>query len=143
MNKKPNPFIDPMRHFRTRFVISRARDLFYHPLFWFLTVAANGSMLAGALSVHWLEHDTNPEMNSFLNALWWSVSTVTTVGYGDITPQSVPGRVIGMFLMIFGTAVFGAFTALFAAVLLESDLNEVENEMHELQKSANRRRRRR
>lgn len=48
------------------------------------------------------------EGKSFLDALWWSIVTVTTVGYGDISPATSIGRVMAVVLMIFGReAYFG------------------------------------
>ncbi len=95
-------------------------------------------MVLGAWVFYWLERETNAKLTNFLDALWWSVATVTTVGYGDISPITPTGKIAGMALMIFGTALFGAFTALFAAVLLEPELTEVEEEVRELEKSVHR-----
>lgn len=53
------------------------------------------------------------------NALWWSIVTLTTVGYGDISPATPAGRVIGTLLMIFGIGVIGAFTGQVASLLTE------------------------
>ncbi len=132
MTKKQKLFT-PVRHLRREFIVSRAAALFTHPLFWFLTIVGNGSMVLGALGFYWLEHDTNPRL-TLLDALWWSVATVTSVGYGDVTPITPLGKIAGMGLMIFGTALFGSFTALFAATLLEPEISEVEREVKELEK---------
>jgi len=43
--------------------------------------------------------------------LWWAVQTVTTVGYGDITPKSVGGRLVAVFVMLEGTALLAVVTA--------------------------------
>jgi voltage-gated potassium channel len=49
--------------------------------------------------------------------IWWAIETITTVGYGDITPQSTPGKVIGAILMLGGlsllSVVTGAITSAF------------------------------
>ena len=50
--------------------------------------------------------------DSLGDALWWSVQTVTTVGYGDVVPESNGGRLIGIFVMIFGVASVSLITAL-------------------------------
>ena len=50
--------------------------------------------------------------DSLGDALWWSVQTVTTVGYGDVVPESDGGRFIGVFVMIFGVASVSLITAL-------------------------------
>ena len=75
-----------------------------------------------AFGIYTLELDINQNINSFLDALWWSVATVTTVGYGDIIPQTPLGKVLGIFLMMTGTALFATYTALFAHAILEDDM---------------------
>ncbi len=61
---------------------------------------------------------------SFINALWLSVVTLTTVGYGDITPTSLAGRVIGVIIMLFGIGILGMFTASVASFFVERKLKE-------------------
>ena len=50
--------------------------------------------------------------DSLADALWWSAQTVTTVGYGDVVPESTGGRLIGVFVMVFGVASVSLITAL-------------------------------
>ncbi|WP_405792343.1 potassium channel family protein [Streptomyces sp. NBC_01506] len=50
-------------------------------------------------------------ITSFPLALWWSVETATTVGYGDLYPVTAPGRVIAGIVMLVGIAVFSIVTA--------------------------------
>jgi len=121
-----------------RFVLSRGQALLRHPLFWFLTIVGNVSILIGSVTLYWLEKDANPKIESFLDALWWGVATVTTVGYGDVHPVTAVGKICGMAFMIFGTAIFGCFTALFAAVILEPEIVDVEHEMRGLERSMER-----
>jgi voltage-gated potassium channel len=64
----------------------------------------------------------DPRITSFADAIWWSISTVTTVGYGDIVPVSAAGRIVGMLLMIVGIAVMTAFIAQVSATIVESRL---------------------
>lgn len=58
-----------------------------------------------------------PEANidSYADALWWAMATVSTVGYGDRFPVSSIGRGIAAILMVTGIALFGAITATLAA----------------------------
>jgi voltage-gated potassium channel len=46
------------------------------------------------------------------DSLWWSLQTVTTVGYGDVVPETAGGRLIGVFVMVFGVASVSLITAL-------------------------------
>lgn len=58
-------------------------------------------------------------IKSFGDALWWSVVTMTTVGYGDKFPVTTEGRMVGVGLMVTGVGLFGAVTASFATWLVE------------------------
>jgi voltage-gated potassium channel len=63
----------------------------------------------------------NPDANikSFGDALWWSIVTMCTVGYGDRYPVTGEGRLVGVGLMITGVGLFGAVTASFATWLVD------------------------
>jgi voltage-gated potassium channel len=54
------------------------------------------------------------------DAAWWTVTTMSTVGYGDLYPVTPTGRVVGGVLMLGGVAVFGLVTALLASWLVEA-----------------------
>lgn len=62
-------------------------------------------------------------VHSFVDALWWSLSTITTVGYGDIYPVTAAGRVIGGFTMIVGISTFALVTAKVAQFLVRPELS--------------------
>jgi voltage-gated potassium channel len=62
----------------------------------------------------------NAEITNFSDAVWWSISTIATVGYGDIVPHSVAGRIMGMCLMFVGIGVMAAFVSQVSATLVES-----------------------
>jgi voltage-gated potassium channel len=53
------------------------------------------------------------------DAMWWAVQTVTTVGYGDVVPEHVAGRLIGGALMLQGIALLTVITASVTATLIE------------------------
>ena len=58
---------------------------------------------------------------NFGEALWWALATVTTVGYGDVSPVSTEARGVGILLMSIGIGVFSVLTANVAALFVESD----------------------
>lgn len=58
-------------------------------------------------------------IKTFPDALWWSVATVTTVGYGDYSPSTATGRCIAVALMIAGIALLGVVTATLASWLVQ------------------------
>ena len=60
-------------------------------------------------------------VSSFFDALWWSASTITTVGYGDIYPVTVAGKVIAVFTMVVGVSTLAVVTARIAQFLVSSE----------------------
>jgi voltage-gated potassium channel len=80
-------------------------------------------IFAGAFAVMILESETaTAQITDFSDAVWWSISTVTTVGYGDIVPNTIAGRVMGMVLMVVGIGVMAAFISEVSAAMVESRL---------------------
>ena len=75
-------------------------------------------VLCGALGFHFFEFGINPHVKNFWDSLWWSIVTVTTVGYGDIVPVTAGGRIVAVPLLIIGLAVFGLYTASVATWLI-------------------------
>ena len=75
----------------------------------------------------------DPSINSLFDSLWFVLSTITTVGYGDILPQSGAGKIIGLLTLIFGVLIFstvtGAIASYFARrILMNEDFNITEND---------------
>lgn len=64
------------------------------------------------------------KITHFGDALWWSITTITTVGYGDITPVTSTGRVIAVLLMIGGISLVGSITATLASWIVERVADE-------------------
>ena len=71
-------------------------------------------VLIGAAGLTYFEED-----RPFHDALWWAIVTLTTVGFGDISPVSFGGRLIGVVLMFFGIGVLGTFTATIASAFVD------------------------
>jgi voltage-gated potassium channel len=63
--------------------------------------------------------DAHANIRSFADALWWSATTITTVGYGDHYPVTAQGRLVAAGLMLGGIALLGVVTASIASWLLE------------------------
>ena len=63
-------------------------------------------------------------INNFGDALWWAITTVTTVGYGDVSPVTTPGKVIAIFLMIGGISLVGFVTATLASWIIQQVAEE-------------------
>ncbi|MFE4578957.1 potassium channel family protein [Streptomyces chartreusis] len=75
---------------------------------------------AGSLAVYQAERGApDATMKTFGDALWWAAATLTTVGYGDITPVTTRGRSIAIAMMVGGLALLGAVTGSFSSWLLQ------------------------
>lgn len=64
-------------------------------------------------------HARGATIVSFGDALWWAIVTITTVGYGDLTPVTVAGRFIATGVMISGIALLGVVTATIASWIID------------------------
>ena len=74
-------------------------------LFSLLFIAA-GIIMVGSFVMYIVESGReNSQINSYLDALWWSVATITTVGYGDTIPVTDAGKIIAMIYMFSGIAI--------------------------------------
>lgn len=77
--------------------------------------------LVGSLAVLDAERGApGASITSFGEAVWWTVTTMSTVGYGDLYPVTVLGRGVAVVLMLAGVAVLGLVTALLASWLVEA-----------------------
>jgi len=66
-----------------------------------------------------LARAVEPEtFHTFGEAAWWALQTVSTVGYGDVVPESSAGRLLGAALMLLGVAFVPAITSIVVAVLI-------------------------
>ncbi|MEU9270429.1 potassium channel family protein [Streptomyces sp. NPDC048251] len=75
---------------------------------------------AGALAVYDQERGApGANMKTFGDALWWTCETLTTVGYGDVTPVTRGGRLIAVGMMACGLALLGAVTGSFSSWLIQ------------------------
>jgi voltage-gated potassium channel len=76
-------------------------------------------LLASSL-MYFAERDTQPEVfSSIPAATWWAVTTLTTVGYGDICPVTTFGKIIGSIIAILGIAAFALPTGILGAGFVE------------------------
>ena len=113
------PFLRPLRLLRIFIFGSRAwvgiRRLVHID---FLLVYGIGLVIMAATAAVTVERTTGGSIQSFPDALWWAMATITTVGYGDIVPVTTAGRAIGFVLMLGGIAFFSGLTANLASLLV-------------------------
>ena len=93
-------------------------------LFTFIVI---GILYFSALGIYHFEHVSNPDMYSnIFSAVWWSVITLTTIGYGEIYPVTVGGKLLTMMLALVGLGIITIPTC-----IITSALTEVKNEDRE------------
>jgi voltage-gated potassium channel len=109
-----------MRRFHIAFLIAKEE------LFLFLA-AATLLLYFSAVGIYYFEHDAQPEaFASVFHALWWSVATLTTVGYGDVYPITVGGKIFTFVILIIGLGVISVPAGLVASALAKA--REMEEE---------------
>lgn len=88
--------------------------------------------LLGATLVWLVERNNNPDLASFSESLWWAVVTVTTVGYGDITPLTTLGRVIASILMVTGIGTIGLLASTLSGSFVSSSSSSLVGDLDAL-----------
>jgi hypothetical protein len=57
--------------------------------------------------------------HTYFDGIWWAVTTITSVGYGDLVPRTVLGRIIGMILEVMGVTMFGMLIGMLTVELYD------------------------
>lgn len=82
-----------------------------------------------AVGIYYFEHEAQPEaFNSIFHSLWWSVATLTTVGYGDVYPITVAGRIFTFVVLMLGLGIIALPAGLFASALSRVRQEELEEQ---------------
>ncbi|MFT6629965.1 MAG: voltage-gated potassium channel [Flavobacteriales bacterium] len=79
-----------------------------------------GVVNLGGISLFLVERGVNPGIDSVADGIWWSLVTLTTVGFGDITPLTPLGRAIGGAVMVMGMFTLALFAGIVGTTLLRS-----------------------
>jgi voltage-gated potassium channel len=106
-----NPITDTIAAFR-------ANRLLYQAAFTFLGAVTT----VGGLSLYLVERNHNPGVQTIADGLWWALVTLTTVGFGDISPQTALGRIVGAVLMVAGMFTLALFAGIVGNNLLSAIL---------------------
>ncbi len=126
------PFLRPLRvlfflPFLMRAIVGVERILGPYRVAYVLVVGVL-TVLTGAGLVQLFEDRAGGPIQSFGDALWWAITTITTVGYGDTYPVTAGGKVVAASLMLIGIALFGVLTAGVAAYFVERAEEEEEQQ---------------
>ncbi|WP_020409341.1 potassium channel family protein [Hahella ganghwensis] len=79
-----------------------------------------------------------PGISNPMDGIWWALVTMTTVGYGDIVPESTAGRLFASVLIVMGLGMISALTASFAAFFLSEDESQLRRKENEILRKVNR-----
>ena len=105
-----------------------------------------GALIFFVLIFGYVFYLTEPGVNTFGDGIWWALVTVTTVGYGDITPSTTLGRFVASALMFLGLGLIATVTAIVSAKFTQNfvdthtnddvlaKLEELESEIEKLKK---------
>ncbi|HVY03703.1 MAG TPA: ion transporter [Caulobacterales bacterium] len=103
------------------------------PLMASLCVAA-AQVYVAALLLYFIEGDINPkQFGSVTRALWWAVVTLTTVGYGDVYPETALGRVAAALVALAGIGIVAMPTGILASSFAEEFRARAEKKEKELE----------
>jgi len=100
----------------------------------YLLLVAAGTIVIGSFVIFSVESDhPDSQINSMLDAVWWTVATVTTVGYGDIVPVTDTGKIVAIFYMFFGIGVLAIFLSVLGTQFYKNRFEKEEKEISHAQ----------
>jgi voltage-gated potassium channel len=101
-----------------------------------LVTAWLGVMVVCSAGLYIAENGVNKAITSPLDALWWGIVTLTTVGYGDVYPVTPEGRLAASALMLLGISLFGAITATITSYLIATGKSSAVDPVAQLRELA-------
>lgn len=126
------PVFRPLRLLRLLLLMPRISEILKRRAVGGSLAAALIAIVLATIAVALIEQSGGGQIGDWGTALWWALATITTVGYGDVVPETLVGRIIGSLLMIVGIGVFGVLTANVAAWFIESDDDAQQQILHEI-----------
>ncbi|MDX1472241.1 MAG: potassium channel family protein, partial [Flavobacteriaceae bacterium] len=74
-----------------------------------------------AVGIYYFEHEVQPDkFSSIFDSLWWAIITLTTVGYGDVYPITIGGKVFTFFILMIGLGIVAVPTGIISSALTNS-----------------------
>jgi voltage-gated potassium channel len=102
----------------------------------YATVLLLLTLVIGSSLLFFIERSVNPEFPNFETAMWFSIVSMTTTGYGDITPITFPGRIIAVILILTGMGYVSLVTATLAYSFIDVFRKESRKAGEKLEKRA-------
>jgi len=118
--------------FRLRKSFGTARKIKAVNVLAYTIIVAGSIIFLCAMLMYWIESSVNPDIQNFFDSLWWSIITVTTVGYGDTVPVTAAGRIVAMTLMISGIGIIGSLAASMASIIICSRSQDGEHDRNDI-----------
>lgn len=106
----------------------RAQSVLFAAVLMFVVLVAVGS-----ISVLQFESSPDANIKTAEDALWWTIVTLTTVGYGDRFPISSEGRIVAVIVMVAGVGLFGTLSGFVASWFLSPAQKEEQSEMKRIE----------
>ena len=121
-----------MKFFRYSRAVKRYKEAFHFikaELIMFLA-AAGFLFYIASVGIYYFENPAQPEkFSSIFDCMWWSIATLTTIGYGDIYPITIGGKIFTSLVVIIGLGIVAVPTGLIASALTKALQIEKENEI--------------
>jgi len=115
-------------------VLRRAKSILTHNGFHFVVLAATTLVFVSAGLVTVAERSAKgANIHDFGQGLWWAITTVTTVGYGDRYPTTGFGQGVAVFLMLVGIGLIGALTATIASYFVQERSNATDERLERIE----------
>lgn len=109
--------------------LKKLQRSFYTNGFRYMVFVATVMIILGGILIHFAEG------MSYGDGIWWAFVTTTTVGYGDISPSTLYGRIVAMTLMLVGIGLLGTITSTLTSYFLKAGNSGVRSEALESIKS--------
>ncbi len=91
------------------------------------SVAMMFVLYLSAVGIYYFENPVQPEQfSSIFHSLWWSVTTLTTVGYGDMYPVTIGGRFFTFIVLLIGLGIVAVPTGLISTALTKTTKSKKE-----------------
>ncbi|MCD4782320.1 MAG: NAD-binding protein [Candidatus Eremiobacteraeota bacterium] len=119
--KKPRNKIKALLR-KTILILSRVKKFFLTNQLVLLFVVVSSILFLGSTLFFFVERGNNEAIKTPFDSIYWIIVTMSTVGYGDISPTTLTGRFIAMVIMFVGVSFMGLFSATIASGLVERDI---------------------